>query len=77
MKFAMNSLKLKNSLIMIAVMVPLIVGFMAYDLNRQTSSMREAITKGHYPGADRGRNDRQDFIRCPGEGAVDRGAAVR
>ena len=26
-------------------MVPLIVGFMAYDLNRQTSSMREAITK--------------------------------
>jgi len=44
-KIAMNSLKLKNSLIMIAVMVPLIVGFLAYDLNRQTSSMRKAITE--------------------------------
>lgn len=45
MKFPTNSLKLKNSLIMIAVMVPLIVGFLAYDLNRQTSSMRRAITE--------------------------------
>jgi methyl-accepting chemotaxis protein len=44
-KFPTNSLKLKNSLIMIAVMVPLIVGFLAYDLNRQTSSMRRAITE--------------------------------
>ncbi len=45
MKFTINSLKLKNSLIMIAVMVPLLVGFLAYDLNRQTDSMRRAITE--------------------------------
>jgi methyl-accepting chemotaxis protein len=45
MKFVLNSLKLKNSLIMIAVMVPLIVGFLAFDLNRQTGTMRKAITE--------------------------------
>ncbi|OPZ74296.1 MAG: Methyl-accepting chemotaxis protein PctB [Firmicutes bacterium ADurb.Bin456] len=45
MKFVLTSLKLKNSLIMIAVMVPLIVGFLAFDLNRQTGTMRKAITE--------------------------------
>lgn len=40
-----NSLKVKNSLIMIIVMVPLIVGFLAYNLERQAASMRQAITE--------------------------------
>lgn len=44
MLFDYNSLKFKNSLIMIGVMVPLIVGFLAYDLNRQSASMRRALT---------------------------------
>ena len=45
MQFVLRSLKIKNSLIMIAVMVPLIVGFLAYDLYRQSVSMRRALTE--------------------------------
>lgn len=45
MQFLFGSLKIKNSLIMIGVMVPLIVGFLAYDLNRQSVSMRSALTE--------------------------------
>ncbi|MDD4239486.1 MAG: methyl-accepting chemotaxis protein, partial [Desulfotomaculaceae bacterium] len=45
MQFGLGSLKIKNILIMIAVMVPLIVGFLAYDLNRQSVSMRRALTE--------------------------------
>jgi len=44
-KFVSGSLKVKNSLIMIGVMVPLIVGFLAYDLDRQSVSMRRALTE--------------------------------
>ncbi|MCL6635320.1 MAG: methyl-accepting chemotaxis protein [Peptococcaceae bacterium] len=39
-----GSLKFKNSLIIISVMVPLLVVFLAYDLYRQSGSMRKALT---------------------------------
>lgn len=42
-----KSLKFKNSLIIISVMLPLIVVFFAYDLNRQTHTLR---TKLHERG---------------------------
>lgn len=45
MQFILRSLKIKNSLIMIGVMVPLIVGFLAYNLDRQSVSMRRALTE--------------------------------
>lgn len=44
MKLSLKSLKLKNSLIIISVMLPLLVCFLAYDLNRQSDSMRKALT---------------------------------
>lgn len=43
--FGLKSLKLKNSLIIISVMVPLLVSFLAYDLNRQSVSMRKTLTE--------------------------------
>lgn len=43
--FSLKSLKLKNSLIIISVMVPLLVFFLAYDLDRQSVSMRDALTE--------------------------------
>jgi len=42
--FSLRSLKLKNSLIIISVMVPLLVFFLAYELSRETVSMRRALT---------------------------------
>lgn len=38
-----RSLKVKNSLIIIGIMIPLLVSFLAYDLYRQTGSMRKAL----------------------------------
>lgn len=42
--FGFRSLMIKNSLIIISVMVPLLVFFLIYDLNRQSASMRKALT---------------------------------
>lgn len=44
MRLNLNSLKLKNSLIIIGVMLPLLVCFLAYDLYRQSNAMRKALT---------------------------------
>ncbi len=41
--FSLKSLKIKNSLIMIGVMLPLIIGFLAYDLDRQSNTLRSAL----------------------------------
>ena len=42
---ALSSLKIKNSLIMIGVIVPMLISFLAYDLYRQSESMRRALTE--------------------------------
>lgn len=42
-KFAVKSLKLKNSIIIISVILPMLVGFLAYDLYRQSNTLRDAL----------------------------------
>ncbi|NLJ75931.1 MAG: methyl-accepting chemotaxis protein [Peptococcaceae bacterium] len=42
-KFAVKSLKLKNSIIIISVILPMLVGFLAYDLYRQSNTLRNAL----------------------------------
>lgn len=41
--FKPKSLKLKNSIIIISVMLPLLIGFLAYDLYRQSDTLRTAL----------------------------------
>jgi methyl-accepting chemotaxis protein len=41
--FTVKSLKFKNSLIIISVILPMLIGFLAYDLNRQTNTLRNAL----------------------------------
>lgn len=40
-----NSLKTKNSLTLIAVMVPLLITFLTIDVNQQSDTMRKALTE--------------------------------
>lgn len=42
-QFAVKSLKLKNSIIIISVILPMLIGFLAYDLYRQTNTLRNAL----------------------------------
>ncbi len=42
-KFAVKSLKLKNSIIIISVILPMLIGFLAYDLYRQSNTLRNAL----------------------------------
>lgn len=41
--FKLKSLKLKNGIIIISVMLPLLIGFLAYDLYRQSNTLRTAL----------------------------------
>ncbi|MDD2553061.1 MAG: methyl-accepting chemotaxis protein [Desulfotomaculaceae bacterium] len=42
-QFAVKSLKLKNSIIIISVILPMLIGFLAYDLYRQSNTLRQAL----------------------------------
>lgn len=42
-QFAVKSLKLKNSIIIISVILPMLIGFLAYDLYRQSNTLRNAL----------------------------------
>lgn len=42
-EFAVKSLKLKNSIIIISVILPMLIGFLAYDLYRQSNTLRTAL----------------------------------
>jgi methyl-accepting chemotaxis protein len=42
-KFAIKSLKLKNSIIIISIILPMLIGFLAYDLNRHTNTLRAVL----------------------------------
>jgi len=41
--FAIKSLKLKNSIIIISIILPMLIVFLAYDLNRQSDTLRTAL----------------------------------
>ncbi|MHB9093193.1 MAG: HAMP domain-containing protein [Eubacteriales bacterium] len=40
-----NSLKIRNSLILISVMVPLFISFLTYEVNEQSQTLRRALTE--------------------------------
>lgn len=42
-RFAIKSLKLKNSIIIISIILPMLIVFLAYDLNRQSDTLRTAL----------------------------------